>query len=101
MSKLLISLIPASSRAQANGLALGCFRTFVRTWMNMSDSLGIVAERIPIIPDEAGGLLAVSGGAAGLPALLGGAAGLLALSRGEVELPAWVVTIKNPTRSLG
>jgi len=67
----------------------------------MSDSSGIVAERIPIILDEAGGLPALSGGAAGLPALSGGTAGLPALSGGEAELLAWVVTIKNLTRSLG
>jgi len=71
------------------------------TCLNMLDSSGIVAERIPIIPDEAGGLPVLSGGAAGLPALLGGTAGLLALSGGEAELPAWVVIIKDPTRSQG
>jgi len=94
VSKSLISLIPASLRAQTKGLSLGCLRTFIRTWLNMSDSLGIVAERIPIILDDAGRVTALSGGVAGLPALSGGMAGLLALSGGEAELPAWVVTIK-------
>jgi len=67
----------------------------------MSDSLGIVAEMIPIILDEAGGLAALSWGMAGLSALSGGTAGLPALSGGEAELPAQVVTIQNPTRSQG
>jgi len=64
----------------------------------MLDSVRIEVEIIPIMP---GGLTALSWGAMGLPALSGGTAGLLALSRGEAELPAWVVTIKYPTRSQG
>ncbi len=67
----------------------------------MPDSSGIVAERVPIMPDEAGGVAALSWDATRLPAPLGGTAGLPALSRGEAELLAQVVTIKDSTRIQG
>jgi len=64
----------------------------------MSDSSGIEVEGIPIMPDEAGGVAALSWGAIALPVLSGGAGGLAALSWGEAELLAQVVTIQNLTR---
>jgi len=61
--------MPALSSAQISGLSVGCLRTFIRMCLNMLDSSGIVVERLPTIPDRAGGLKALPWDATGLLAL--------------------------------
>jgi len=58
-------------------------------------------ERLPTISEGAGGLAALPWDTTGLLALSSWAAGLPSLSGGEAELPARVVTIKNPSRGCG
>jgi len=97
----LISLIPALSSAQMSGLSVGCLRTFIRTCLNTSDSSGTIADRLPTIPDGAGGLGALTWDVTGLLVLSGWAAGSLDPTGGEAELPAQVVTINNLPRDCG